>query len=37
MHLSGKLVHTQDGERSGFGIELTPWTASRSYVANLAG
>lgn len=37
VHLSGKLVHTQDGERSGFGIELTPWTVSGSYVANLAG
>ncbi|GAA3116380.1 hypothetical protein GCM10010530_43570 [Kribbella aluminosa] len=37
VHLSGKLVHTQDGERSGFGIELTPWTVSNSYVANLAG
>ncbi|WP_030811687.1 nucleotidyltransferase domain-containing protein [Streptomyces sp. NRRL S-337] len=37
VHLSGKLVHTQDGERSGFGIELTPWTVSNSYVASLAG
>jgi predicted nucleotidyltransferase len=37
VHLSGKLVHTQDGEHSGFGIELTPWAVSGSYVANLAG
>ncbi|MGW2406042.1 nucleotidyltransferase domain-containing protein [Streptomyces sp. NPDC001739] len=37
VHLSGKLVHTQDGKRSGFGIELTPWTVSNSYVASLAG
>ncbi|MFC5147618.1 nucleotidyltransferase domain-containing protein [Streptomyces aureoversilis] len=37
VHLTGKLVHTQDGERGGFGIELTPWSVSGSYVANLAG
>lgn len=36
VHLSGKLVHTQDGDRSGFGIELTPWSVSGSYVASLA-
>jgi hypothetical protein len=36
VHLSGKLVHTQDGARSGFGIELTPWNVRGSYVANLA-
>jgi predicted nucleotidyltransferase len=36
VHLSGKLVHTQDGARSGFGIELTPWNVGGSYVANLA-
>lgn len=36
VHLSGKLVHTQDGGRSGFGIELTPWNVRGSYVANLA-
>ena len=36
VHLTGKLVHTQDGQHSGFGIELTPWSVSGSYVANLA-
>ncbi|MFE5302268.1 hypothetical protein [Streptomyces sp. NPDC056632] len=28
VYLSGRLVHTKDGPRSGFGIELTPWTAA---------
>jgi predicted nucleotidyltransferase len=37
VYLSGKLVHIQDGERSGFGIELTPWSVSKSYLANLTG
>ncbi|WP_308299834.1 hypothetical protein [Streptomyces sp. CJ_13] len=36
VYLSGKLVHTKDGPRSGFGIELTPWTAAESYLATLA-
>lgn len=35
VYLSGRLVHT-DGPRSGFGIELTPWTAAESYLATLA-
>ncbi|MGH3809641.1 MAG: hypothetical protein ACRDRU_24060 [Pseudonocardiaceae bacterium] len=37
VHLSGKLVHLQDGIHSGFGIELTPWSVSKSYLANLTG
>ncbi len=36
VYLSGRLVHTKDGPRSGFGIELTPWTAAESYLATLA-
>ncbi len=36
VHLTGKLVHAADGHRSSFGIELTPWSVSSSYVANLA-
>lgn len=36
VYLSGKLVHMQGGDLSGFGIELTPWTATESYLANLA-
>lgn len=35
VHLSGKLVYTSDDDRSGFGIELTPWSAAESYLANL--
>ncbi|MER5302145.1 hypothetical protein ABT039_22180 [Streptomyces lasiicapitis] len=37
VYLSGRLVHVQgpDG-RGGFGIELTPWSAAESYLANLA-
>jgi predicted nucleotidyltransferase len=37
VHLSGRLVHTQGhtGTR-GFAIELTPWSAAESYLANLA-
>lgn len=35
VYLSGKLVHTQDGEQGAFGIELTPWSVSESYMANL--
>jgi uncharacterized protein len=37
VYLSGKLVHLQDGEHAGFGIELTPWNVSKSYLANLTG
>lgn len=37
VYLSGKLVHFQDGVHGGFGIELTPWSVSRSYLANLTG
>lgn len=36
VYLSGKLVHMQGGDHSGFGIELTPWTATESYLASLA-
>jgi uncharacterized protein len=36
VYLSGKLVYMQDGEHSGFGIELTPWSVSKSYLASLA-
>ncbi|MFJ4962785.1 hypothetical protein ACIP6P_10120 [Streptomyces sp. NPDC088729] len=37
VHLAGRLVHIQGptGTR-GFGIELTPWSATESYLANLA-
>ncbi|MDQ0847488.1 hypothetical protein [Streptomyces sp. V1I6] len=37
VHLSGRLVHIQGpGQLGGFGIELTPWSATESYLANLA-
>lgn len=37
VHLSGRLVHIQGpGHIGGFGIELTPWSATESYLANLA-
>jgi predicted nucleotidyltransferase len=35
VHLAGKLVHIQDGDHGGFGIELTPWSVGGSYLANL--
>ncbi|OLE20373.1 MAG: hypothetical protein AUG49_25205, partial [Catenulispora sp. 13_1_20CM_3_70_7] len=37
VHVSGKLVHLQDGDAGTFGIELTPWNVGKSYLANLAG
>lgn len=36
VYLSGKLVHIQDGDCGAFGIELTPWNVSTSYLASLA-
>ncbi|MCZ0983948.1 hypothetical protein O1L60_45120 [Streptomyces diastatochromogenes] len=37
VYLSGRLVHIQKpGQIDGFGIELTPWSATESYLANLA-
>lgn len=36
VYLSGKLVHIQDGDYGAFGIELTPWNVSTSYLASLA-
>ncbi|NUK23687.1 hypothetical protein HRW08_13550 [Streptomyces lunaelactis] len=37
VHLSGRLVHIQGpGRLDGFGIELTPWSATTSFLANLA-
>lgn len=36
VHITGKLVHLQDGDHSAFGIELTPWSVSTSYLAGLA-
>ncbi|MFG2767795.1 nucleotidyltransferase domain-containing protein [Streptomyces rubiginosohelvolus] len=37
VHLSGRLVHIQGPHGpGGFGIELTPWSATESYLANLA-
>lgn len=35
VHISGKLVYLHDADDSGFGIELTPWSVSRSYPASL--
>lgn len=35
VHLSGKLMHIQDGDHGGFGIELTPWSVSESFLARL--
>lgn len=36
VYLSGRLVHLQGpGGRSTFGIELTPWSATESFLANL--
>jgi predicted nucleotidyltransferase len=36
VYLSGRLVHIQESGRSTFGIELTPWSAAESFLANLA-
>ncbi|MEU9774557.1 hypothetical protein [Streptomyces sp. NPDC047968] len=37
VYLSGRLVHIQGpGNLDGFGIELTPWSATESFLANLA-
>ncbi|MER5969435.1 nucleotidyltransferase domain-containing protein [Streptomyces sp. NPDC002055] len=37
VHISGRLVHIQGPKGAGgFGIELTPWSATESYLANLA-
>ncbi|MFJ1634130.1 hypothetical protein ACIOHW_28800 [Streptomyces anulatus] len=37
VHLSGRLVYIQGpAGTGGFGIELTPWSATESYLANLA-
>ena len=33
--LSGKLVHALGSPHEGFGVELTPWTATESYLATL--
>lgn len=35
VYVSGKLVHLFDSGRSTFGVELTPWSAGRSYIADL--
>ncbi|WP_026416361.1 hypothetical protein [Actinomadura oligospora] len=35
VYLHGKLVHATGGPQEGFGVELTPWTAARSYLATL--
>jgi uncharacterized protein len=37
VHVSSKLVHLQDGDHGAFGIELTPWSVSKSYLANRTG
>lgn len=36
IHVMGRLVHLLHEGRDSFGVELTPWTASRSYLAGLA-
>ncbi|MEV7470896.1 hypothetical protein AB0O20_30980 [Streptomyces kronopolitis] len=37
VYLSGRLVHVHGpGAKSTFGIELTPWSAAESFLANLA-
>ncbi|MFF3525070.1 hypothetical protein ACFY2N_26760 [Streptomyces rubiginosohelvolus] len=34
--VSGRLVHIQGSDaHNGFGIELTPWSAAESFLANL--
>jgi uncharacterized protein len=35
VYITGKLVHIQDGDCGTFGIELTPWNVSTSYLASL--
>ena len=35
VHVTCKLVHIHDGDSSTFGVELTPWNVSTSYLANL--
>ncbi|MFB6784833.1 hypothetical protein ACFCX0_48310 [Streptomyces sp. NPDC056352] len=36
VHLSRRLVHIQGPTAGGFGIGRTPWSATESYLANLA-
>ncbi|MGX1885391.1 hypothetical protein [Streptomyces sp. NPDC055287] len=36
VHVSGKLVHLRTGDHDTFGVELTPWNVSKSYIASLA-
>ncbi|MET9782344.1 hypothetical protein ABZY32_14840 [Nocardiopsis alba] len=36
VYVTGKLVHLHDDERNAFGVELTPWSVSRSYIADLS-
>ncbi len=36
VYITGKLVHVQDGDYGAFGVELTPWNVSTSYLASLA-
>ncbi|TQN32215.1 hypothetical protein FHX37_2165 [Haloactinospora alba] len=35
IHLSGRLVHFRNDNRSGFGISLTPWSVQGDYRATL--
>lgn len=35
LYLSGRLVHFHNGDRSGFGVSLTPWNSRGDYLANL--
>ncbi|WP_017574738.1 hypothetical protein [Nocardiopsis kunsanensis] len=36
IHVVGRLVHLRHEGEDSFGVELTPWTASRSYLAGLS-
>lgn len=36
IHVMGRLVHLSHEGKDSFGVELTPWTASRSYLAGIA-
>lgn len=36
IHVMGRLVHLLHEGEDSFGVELTPWTASRSYLAGIA-
>jgi predicted nucleotidyltransferase len=37
LYAQGRIVHLSEGADSTFGVELTPWSVSRSFIANVTG